>query len=117
MSWVDCVADNDYEIFTEFPFQIRKKSTNTIIKECVDKSNGFIVCTLNLKKFRKHRVIAQQFIPNPNNLPAVIHINRDKTDNHIENLSWANNQNNTKLKSNESTSKLIISHSIVFDLA
>lgn len=36
-----------------------------------------------------HRLIAQTFIPNPENQPFVEHINGDKTDNRIENLKWA----------------------------
>lgn len=35
-----------------------------------------------------HRIIAETFIPNPDNLPEVDHINRVKTDNRIENLRW-----------------------------
>ena len=68
MSWVDCIIDNDYEIFTVFPFQIRKKTNKKIIKECID-SQGYITCSLNRKAIKKHRIIAIQFIPNPDNLP------------------------------------------------
>lgn len=40
------------------------------------------------KHFRVHRLVAQHFIPNPNNLPDVNHINEDKNDNRACNLEW-----------------------------
>lgn len=47
-----------------------------------------------VKQTTIHRLLAIQFIPNPNNLPTVDHIDRNKTNNCLENLRWASFRTN-----------------------
>jgi len=96
MSWITCVCDNDYEIFNEPPYQIRRKSNKKIIKESIHKSSGYIRCILNQHEFYKHQILAKQFIPNPLNLKDIDHKNRIKTDNRLENLRWVTRSTNNR---------------------
>lgn len=43
-----------------------------------------------------HRAVALAFIPNPNNLPTVNHIDADKTNNFFDNLEWATQKEQLK---------------------
>lgn len=41
-----------------------------------------------------HRIVAELFVPNPDNKPMIDHINRNKHDNRAENLRWVTNKEN-----------------------
>ena len=62
-----------------------------VLKSCkVD--GGYLAVVLcengKRKTFLVHRLVAQAFIPNPNNLPQVNHKDEDKTNNTVENLEY-----------------------------
>jgi len=49
--------------------------------------------------FRVHRLVALMFIPNPQNKPYVDHIDNNIINNNVNNLRWANGQDNNRNRS------------------
>lgn len=45
---------------------------------------------------RVHKLIALTFIPNPENLPIINHIDENKSNNRVDNLEWCNFSYNTE---------------------
>ncbi|MCH9712816.1 MAG: HNH endonuclease [Proteobacteria bacterium] len=72
---------------------IWNKKLNRWVKMKVE-SQGYVSCCLNNKKVRVHRILAEAFIPNPENLPTVNHIDGDRTNNSLSNLEWASYSKN-----------------------
>ena len=80
--WIELKDHEDYEIFNREPFSIRRKGSDKPIVETFDKSTGYYCCTIDKQKYLKHRLIAIQFIPNPNpsKFKYIDHVSHDKTD-------------------------------------
>ena len=61
---------------------------------------GYLTVTLNYngksKTIKIHRLVAQAFIENPDNLPQVNNIDEDKSNNSVENLEWCTAKYNNK---------------------
>ncbi len=74
---------------------VKKNDTNKILKQY--NSHGYKRISLNGIHQSVHRLVAEAFIPNPENKPCVDHKNNIRDDNRIDNLRWAttkeNNQN------------------------
>ena len=98
--WFDLKGfEDEYEIYNYYPYNIRKKSNGKIVGEWINKQNGYINVALNGKPYQKHILVAKQFIPNPNHLPIVDHINHNKTDYRVSNLRWVSVSDNARNKS------------------
>jgi hypothetical protein len=57
-------------------------------------SRGYRTVGINKKMYSVHRLVAKQFIPNPDNKPFVNHKNGIKSDNRVENLEWVTRSEN-----------------------
>lgn len=68
------------------------------VMEPTKEGSGYLqlrLCKNNKRKhFLVHRLVALAFIPNPNNLQQVNHLNEDKTDNRVMNLEWVSAKEN-----------------------
>jgi len=74
-------------------------NTGKILKPHLN-HNGYSVVQLykdkKSKTKRVHRLVAEAWIANPDNLPEVDHIVADKQDNSVSNLRWATGSLNTR---------------------
>ena len=82
---------DDYEIMKDG--RIFNKRFGRFVKPQLN-NKGYGRVTLCGKQFFVHRLVAEKYIPNPNNLPQVNHKDGDKTNNSVENLEWVSNQEN-----------------------
>lgn len=91
--WKDIVEfDGKYQI-SNFGNVRNIKNINYNLK--LEVSNcGYLRINIQRKHYSIHRLVAEAFIPNPNNLPQVNHIDGNKQNNHVDNLEWCTNSEN-----------------------
>ena len=88
--------EDDYEIEVEEPHRIRRIGSDRFVSTSLDRLTGYVLIHLNGRTYKLHRILARHFIENPDDLPQVDHIDRNKTNNSIENLRWVSNSENCR---------------------
>lgn len=76
------------------------KDSKGLVRKWYDNGNGYkVVSVREMAETRMryvHRLVARAFLPNPNNLPQVNHIDCDKQNNCVSNLEWISASNNIR---------------------
>ncbi len=75
--------------------RVMSLKTGRILSDRYDRY-GYRVVTLKKKPYTIHRLVALAFIPNPNKLPEVNHIDEKKDNNNVENLEWCSKSYNVR---------------------
>lgn len=118
--WKDIIGyEGLYQVSNFGRVKSMHKAKHIIVKISKN-NNGYMCFNLNKnnrhKHARLHRIIAQAFIPNPENKSQVNHIDGDKLNNSIDNLEWVNNRENLthfKSKINKSSKYTGVSYNKV----
>ena len=74
-----------------------RSGKSRLLKPRKDKDGYLRVCLYKGKKYKNfyiHRLVAETFIPNSENLTEINHIDEDKTNNRVDNLEWKSHKDN-----------------------
>ena len=59
-------------------------------------NNGYMRISIGMDRDYVHRIVAKHFLPNPDNLPVVNHIDGNKQNNYVGNLEWCTQKHNAE---------------------
>ena len=96
--WVN--IENHPSYFISNFGRVFSKKSNKVMKNRVVSKNGYQQITLDNSQLLVHRLVAQAFIPNPNNLPCVNHKDENPGNNDVRNLEWCTYKYNSNYGTN-----------------
>lgn len=94
--WKDVKDYENYEVSNLG--NVRNKTTEQVLIP-YENYKGYLRVVLGGKNKSVHRLVAEAFIENPNNLDTVDHINGKITDNRADNLQWLSRGDNSRKSS------------------
>lgn len=109
--WVDIKGYEDYQVSEFGSVRRKERQVRSVVpqhkgfrilreKMCAitDNGRGYKLVSFKINGLRKnhyvHRLVAENFLQNPNNLSQVNHIDGNKANNAVWNLEWVTNQQN-----------------------
>ena len=91
--WKTLFFNNNYEVSNLG--RLRNKKTKIIAKGSI-KKNGYVQVSIDNQNYRLHRLVLQTWRPNEDYEELTVdHINGNRSDNRLENLRWATQEENT----------------------
>lgn len=114
MNWKKISRNENYSI--NEAGQVRNDITGNIKNPFINPANGYLTVDLyrdnKSKKATIHRLLAEAFLPNPDNKPCIDHIDGNRQNNTLSNLRWATfSENNSRFNTNGVRSeKITVTH-------
>lgn len=98
MNWVKLTANENYAVNENG--EVKNSKTNKLLKQSQHK-NGYMSVSIKItsgsyKQYYVHRLVAEAFLSNPDNLTDVNHKDYNKQNNSVDNLEWCSRSDNLK---------------------
>ena len=92
-----------------------------ILKQYLNHNSGYLQVGVSIygKRVTKlvHRLIAQAFIPNPEELPQINHKDSDRTNNNVSNLEWCTPKYNSQYREKYGVSRMEVAGKPIFAIS